>query len=150
MTKLIPIKALSSSRETTNYLLFCDAYLLVSNYQFFKDIRGVIQGTNFDQYRIILFTVILGLYVTCRLCPKNFFFGIFLFFRFAFALNIGFVSGIRFMYDSVRLIIITLIQRIIFFILVFMFVFIVFNNKVSIQVFHYISQIIFVITFISF
>ena len=148
MTKLIPIKALSSSRETTNYLLFCDAYLLVSNYQFFKDIRGV--GTNFDQYRIILFTVILGPYVTCRLCPKNFFFGIFLFFRFAFAANIGFVSGIRFMYDNFRLIIITLIQGIIFLILVYMFVFIVFNNKVSIQVFHYISQIIFVITFISF
>ena len=148
MTKLIPIKALSSSRETANYLLFCDAYLLVSNYQFFKDIRGV--GTNFDQYRIILFTVILGPYVTCRLCPKNFFFGIFLFFRFAFAANIGFVSGIRFMYDNFRLIIITLIQGIIFLILVYMFVFIVFNNKVSIQVFHYISQIIFVITFISF
>ena len=150
MTKLIPIKALSSSREIKNYLLFCDAYLLVSNYQFFKDIRGVIQGTNFDQYRIILFTVILDPYVTCRLCPKNFFFGIFLFFRFAFAANIGFVSGIRFMYDNFRLIIITLIQGIIFLILVYMFVFIVFNNKVSIQVFHYISQIIFVITFISF
>ena len=125
-------------RKSLNLLVYERDNLIVLWSIFQKTLRGLSKGS---------ILINLGYYMIWRLYTMDFFFDVSLFFGWAFVLNIGVVRGIRFVHDSVRLIIIRWIHQIIILTLVFMFVCIVFNNKLNIRAFHYISQIILVITF---